>query len=124
MYADRENAERRRYERRDWSGPARLIPLSGERVELRQHIHHVNGRDIGEGGMCVSAGERFAIRSRLLLEMALEDALEPVQVIGAVVWVEAAPDAQHWVIGIAFCEPPAYPARLDRYNGTGVHATH
>ncbi|KXX64217.1 PilZ domain-containing protein [Marichromatium gracile] len=122
MYANRDDAERRRYERREWTGEARLIPLSGERVERRQHIYHVNGHDIGEGGMCISAGERFAIRSRLLLEMAIEDRLEPLQVTGSVVWVEAGHDAQRWMIGIAFCAPPAYPPHIDRHTTAETHA--
>jgi c-di-GMP-binding flagellar brake protein YcgR len=61
--------------------------------------------DLSEGGGApLSSAEYLPVDSRILLDLEMPRPDDPIRTTGRVVWVEEAPYAEQWRVGVAFDE--------------------
>lgn len=95
---------RRRFERVSWQCHAHLMQLTAPSEGRVPGLRRALACNIGEGGLQVAADRLFAVRSRVLVELETPGAPAGIQLVGEVVWVEAAGSEGRWLVGIEFAD--------------------
>ena len=104
MIPDKTVDERRCYRRVNWTGQARIFPLSLEALSAVPGIQEVTSRDISEGGMQVRSAQMVPIHSRLLVELESSETSAWIQAVGSVAWISLSTSDEPWRLGIEFSD--------------------
>jgi len=93
-------SEKRRYIRRAYNLPLRHRDFKrGGTVAAKSST-----TNISEGGLSFKSREFVSLSCRLVLEISLPAAIEPVKVISRVIWIKKNPSSKQYEIGSRFLE--------------------
>lgn len=79
-------------------------------------------QDLSAGGVKFQASEWLAVQHRLLVQLQLPGALEPIRTIAQVVWTRKHAHSDQYEIGVCFVEMTAYDRDLvAEFVDRGLH---